>query len=116
MPYRFQIPFHRVRHEKIIKVLKWTGFDGKELKIKANLYWNQTAVLRIEADHTDHVKILRGCTPGEADTSCYNGLCKEKLKESEPQDQEEYPGSSIWELGSEGTQHNYFGWQQTGSS
>ena len=52
--------FDRVRHEQMMEVLKRTGNDGKDLKIIANLYWNQSAVLRIDGEYTDQVKILRG--------------------------------------------------------
>ncbi|KAL1447016.1 hypothetical protein WDU94_015647 [Cyamophila willieti] len=56
--------FDRVRHEQMMEILKRTGIDGKDLKIIANLYWNQSAILRIDGDHTDQVKILRGVRQG----------------------------------------------------
>lgn len=56
--------FDRVRHDQMIDVLKKTGMDGKDLRIIANLYWNQSAVLRVDGEHTEQVKILRGVRQG----------------------------------------------------
>ncbi|CAG9839144.1 unnamed protein product [Diabrotica balteata] len=44
----------------MMEVLKRIGIDGKDLKIKANLYCNQSAVLPIDGEYTEQVKILRG--------------------------------------------------------
>lgn len=60
----YQKAFDRVKHDKMIDILKNTGIDSKDLKIITNLYWNQTAVLKIEGEHTDEVKILRGVRQG----------------------------------------------------
>uniref|UniRef100_A0A8D8T8A4 Craniofacial development protein 2 n=1 Tax=Cacopsylla melanoneura TaxID=428564 RepID=A0A8D8T8A4_9HEMI len=56
--------FDRVKHDKMIEVLTKTGIDTKDLKIITNLYWNQTAVLRTDGEHTEEVKILRGVRQG----------------------------------------------------
>uniref|UniRef100_A0A8D8YBA7 Craniofacial development protein 2 n=3 Tax=Cacopsylla melanoneura TaxID=428564 RepID=A0A8D8YBA7_9HEMI len=56
--------FDRVRHEQMIEILKETGIDGKDLRIITNLYWNQTAVLRVDYEHTEQVEILRGVRQG----------------------------------------------------
>lgn len=60
----YQKAFDRVKHDKMIDILKNMGIDSKDLKIITNLYWNQTAVLKIEGEHTDEVKILRGVRQG----------------------------------------------------
>lgn len=49
-----------MRREQKIDVLKKTGMNGKDLRIIANLYWNQSAVLRVDVEHTGQVDILRG--------------------------------------------------------
>lgn len=48
----------------MIQILKNIGLSSKDLNIIINLYWNQTAVLRIGKEHTDEVKILRGVRQG----------------------------------------------------
>uniref|UniRef100_A0A8D8Y176 Craniofacial development protein 2 n=3 Tax=Cacopsylla melanoneura TaxID=428564 RepID=A0A8D8Y176_9HEMI len=60
----YQKAFDRVKHEKMIEILKKTGIDGKDLKIISNLYWHQTASLKIEDENTDEVEILRGVRQG----------------------------------------------------
>uniref|UniRef100_A0A8D9EV91 Craniofacial development protein 2 n=1 Tax=Cacopsylla melanoneura TaxID=428564 RepID=A0A8D9EV91_9HEMI len=60
----YQKAFDRVKHEKMIEILKQTGIDNRDLKIISNLYWNQTAVLRLENEHTEEVAILRGVRQG----------------------------------------------------
>ncbi|CAG9832640.1 unnamed protein product [Diabrotica balteata] len=47
-----------------MEVLKRTEIDGRDLKIIANLYWNQSPVFRIDGEYIDHVNILRGVRQG----------------------------------------------------
>ena len=42
--------------------IKKNGIVGKDFKIIANFYWNQSEVLRVDGEHTEQVEILRGCT------------------------------------------------------
>ena len=44
----------------MIKILEETGLDVKDVRIISNLYWNQTACLRMYGDQREQVKILRG--------------------------------------------------------
>uniref|UniRef100_A0A8D8W5N2 Craniofacial development protein 2 n=2 Tax=Cacopsylla melanoneura TaxID=428564 RepID=A0A8D8W5N2_9HEMI len=60
----YQKAFDRVKHGKMIDILKETGIDEKDLRIIGNLYWNQTANLRFEDEHTEYVQILRGVRQG----------------------------------------------------
>jgi hypothetical protein len=41
----------------------WIYLNNKGLRI-CNLYWNQTAFLRLEEDATEDIKILRGVKRG----------------------------------------------------
>uniref|UniRef100_A0A8D9EQ38 Craniofacial development protein 2 n=1 Tax=Cacopsylla melanoneura TaxID=428564 RepID=A0A8D9EQ38_9HEMI len=60
----YQKAFDRVKHEKIIEILEKTGIDKRDLKIISNLYWHQTAILKIEDEHTEEMEILRGVRQG----------------------------------------------------
>uniref|UniRef100_A0A8D8SHV0 Craniofacial development protein 2 n=1 Tax=Cacopsylla melanoneura TaxID=428564 RepID=A0A8D8SHV0_9HEMI len=56
--------FDRVKHEMMVEILKQIGTDARTINIITNLYWNQTAVLKIDGEHTDEVQILRGVRQG----------------------------------------------------
>uniref|UniRef100_A0A8D8SMX4 Craniofacial development protein 2 n=1 Tax=Cacopsylla melanoneura TaxID=428564 RepID=A0A8D8SMX4_9HEMI len=60
----YQKAFDRVQHSKMIKALQETGLDGKDLKIIANLYWNQVSSVKLEGENTNNVQILRGVRQG----------------------------------------------------
>ena len=60
----YEKAFDRVQHSKLIEILKNTGIDSKDLRIITNLYWNQTANVKIEGAFTDTVKIMRGVRQG----------------------------------------------------
>lgn len=60
----YQKAFDRVKHDKMVKILRETGIDDKDLRIIGNLYWNQIANLRVEGEHTDYVEIKRGVRQG----------------------------------------------------
>lgn len=60
----YQKAFDRVQHDKMVDILKRIGMNPKDLNIIKNLYWNQTAVLRVDGGHTDQIKILRGVRQG----------------------------------------------------
>lgn len=56
--------FDKVKHNKMITVLQDSGIDGKDLRIIKNLYWNQSAHIKINNEKTEEVKILRGVRQG----------------------------------------------------
>uniref|UniRef100_A0A8D8SH15 Craniofacial development protein 2 n=1 Tax=Cacopsylla melanoneura TaxID=428564 RepID=A0A8D8SH15_9HEMI len=60
----YEKAFDRVKHDKMMEILKETGINDKDLRIIGNLYWNQTANLRTEGEHTENVKIMRGVRQG----------------------------------------------------
>lgn len=53
-----------VQHQKMIDVLKNIGLDEKDLRIITNLYWNQSASVRLGEENTDEIRILRGVRQG----------------------------------------------------
>ncbi len=56
--------FDKVRHEELMKILSELDIDGKDIRIVRNLYWEQTAGIRIEGEISDFVKIERGVRQG----------------------------------------------------
>ena len=39
--------FDKVRHEELFRMLAALDIDGKDLQVIRNLYWEQTAAIRI---------------------------------------------------------------------
>ena len=60
----YEKAFDRVQHEKLMKILKDVGLDDRDLKIIANLYWNQTAQIKVDQQMSDGVRIKRGVRQG----------------------------------------------------
>ncbi|GFS18525.1 endonuclease-reverse transcriptase [Elysia marginata] len=56
--------FDRVRHDEIIKKLTHLYIDGKDLRIIKNMYWEQTAAMRVEGEVSSFQKIKRGVRQG----------------------------------------------------
>ena len=56
--------FDRVRHERMVEILRSIGLDDKDLRIIVNLYWNQSASVSLENDSTEEVRIRRGVRQG----------------------------------------------------
>jgi len=56
----YQKAFDRVRHDIMIRILEEIGIDEKYLRIIANLYWRQTAALKMEGKTTDPIEIRCG--------------------------------------------------------
>ena len=53
----YEKAFDRVRHEPLIQCLREIGVDGKDIKIIRNLYWDQTASVRIMSELSDDIRI-----------------------------------------------------------
>ena len=64
MLYRLTKAFDRVRHDEIIKELRKLRIDGKDLRIIKNMYWEQTAAMRVEGEISAFQKIKRGVRQG----------------------------------------------------
>ena len=56
--------FDRVHHVQLIKCLEKIGIDGKDIRIIANLYWHQKAVIRVDNDLSPFTAIQRGVRQG----------------------------------------------------
>ena len=60
----YEKAFDRVRHEPFMQCLSEFGVDGEDIKIIRNLYWDQTASLRIMNELSDEIRIQRGVRQG----------------------------------------------------
>lgn len=60
----FEKAFDKVRHNKLIEILKRTGIHDKDLQIIKNLYFNQKANIRIGSNTSEEVEIKRGVRQG----------------------------------------------------
>ena len=56
--------FDRVKHEKLIEILENLGVDGKDIRLIVNLYWDQTASVRVANDRSPEAPIKRGVRQG----------------------------------------------------
>ena len=56
--------FDRVKHEKLCEVLTAMNFGGKDIRIIANLYWGQVAVVRTQKGNSRNITIKRGTIQG----------------------------------------------------
>uniref|UniRef100_A0A8D8SN59 Craniofacial development protein 2 n=1 Tax=Cacopsylla melanoneura TaxID=428564 RepID=A0A8D8SN59_9HEMI len=60
----FEKAFDKVRHNKLIEVLRKTGIHDKDLRIIKNLYFNQKANVRVGMSVSEEVEIKRGVRQG----------------------------------------------------
>lgn len=56
--------FDTVKHQVIMKMLKDINIDGKDLRIIRNLYWQQSAAIRIDNEIGEYQPIKRGVRQG----------------------------------------------------
>lgn len=56
--------FDKVRHDELFGILEDLDIDGKDLRIIRNLYWNQTAAVRVDRECSDYKEIKRGVRQG----------------------------------------------------
>ena len=56
--------FDKLRHEEIMSILDSLNIDGKDLRIVRNIYWEQTAAMRIGNDLSAFQDIKRGLRQG----------------------------------------------------
>ena len=56
--------FDKVKHEELCQILEKLDIDGKDLRIVRNLYWDQTAAVRIEGEYSEFKNIKRGVRQG----------------------------------------------------
>ena len=56
--------FDKVQHEELFKLLQALDLDGKDIQLIRNLYWEQTACIKIGYELSDYTKIERGVRQG----------------------------------------------------
>ena len=56
--------FDKVRHEKLFNILEHLDIDGKDLRVIRNLYWDQSAAVRIGGELSEYKLIKRGVRQG----------------------------------------------------
>ena len=56
--------FDKVRHEKLFNILEHLDIDGKDLRVIRNLYWDQSAAVRIGGELSEYTLIKRGVRQG----------------------------------------------------
>ena len=56
--------FDKVRHENLMIMLEKLEVDGKDLRLIRNLYWDQTAAIRIDGEVGEWKNIKRGVRQG----------------------------------------------------
>ena len=54
--------FDKVKHEQLINMLDFLDIDDKDLRVVRNLYWEQTAAVKIDNEISPFIKIKRGQT------------------------------------------------------
>ncbi|XP_071574655.1 uncharacterized protein [Temnothorax nylanderi] len=52
--------FDCVKHHKMIEILRATGIDSEEIRLISNLYWQQTAEVRLESATSETTLIKKG--------------------------------------------------------
>ncbi len=60
----YEKAFDRVQHQKMLEILQRIGLDSRDVRLIANLYWNQSASVRVENELSDEVQIQRGVRQG----------------------------------------------------
>ena len=60
----YEKAFDTVQHHKLMHILRQLDMDQKDILCIEDLYWNQTAVVRVDNDTTQAHKILRGVRQG----------------------------------------------------
>ena len=58
--------FGKVQHGYLLEMLKQLGKDGKDIRVIRNLYWEQTAVIAVETQFSQVIKIQQGIMQGYA--------------------------------------------------
>ena len=56
--------FYKVRHEKLFNILEHLDIDGKDLRVIRNLYWDQSAAVRMGGELSEYKLIKRGVRQG----------------------------------------------------
>ncbi|CAH1224416.1 unnamed protein product [Diabrotica balteata] len=60
----YEKAFDKVRHKKLISILMNKRIDSKIINIVQTLYWNQSAIVQIDGQHSEEMRICRGVRQG----------------------------------------------------
>ena len=60
----YEKAFGKVKHEQLINMLDLLDIDGKDLRIVRNIYWEQTAAIKIDNEISPFIKVKRGARQG----------------------------------------------------
>ena len=60
----YEKAFDKVKHGELLRVLRDLHLDGRDLRLIENLYWNQTAAVRVGDELTEWQEIRRGVRQG----------------------------------------------------
>jgi len=77
----YEKAFDRVRHSKLIEILKGVGVDERNVRSIANVYWTQVASVLLEGEETREVRIRRGVRQGCVLSPTLFNLYSEKIME-----------------------------------
>ena len=75
----YEKAFDRIKHHKLIHVLRKVGLDDKDTRIIANMYWHQTANVRVDGEITEDMEIKRGVRPGCVLSPTLFNICSEEI-------------------------------------
>ena len=74
-----------VKHERRIQMLQDINIDGKDLQLIKNMYWQQTAAIKINNNISGYQKIergvIQGCEPSPEFFSLYSGTILRTIKD-----------------------------------
>ena len=51
--------FDKVKHEQRINMLDSLDIDGKDLRVVRNIYWEQTAAIKIDNEISPFIKVKK---------------------------------------------------------
>jgi len=60
----YEKAFDRVYHQKLMELLKKSRMDGRDQRLIQNLYWNQTASVKLDSEESESFPIKRGVRQG----------------------------------------------------
>ena len=71
--------FEKVKHEDMVKMLQELDIDGEDIRIIRNLYWEQTAAVRVDHKVGKYCNIERGVRQGCVFSADLLNLYSEKM-------------------------------------
>ena len=81
----------KVRHEKLLNILEHLDIDRKDLRVIRNLYWDQSAAVRIGGELSEYTLIKRGVRQGCVMSPDFFNIYSEMILRN----LENYPGVKI---------------------